>query len=286
LSAREGELQRVRIVTDSTADLPQELADELGVRVIPCEVVFGDRAYRDRVDLSPTEFYQKLSASPTLPTTVHPPIGSFIECYRELLDEGAAILSLHISLTLSSVCNAARFAVEQFPDDSPIVVIDSRQLSMGLGLLVIELAQAATRGGDLPEMVNLASQVIPRLRVAAMLDNLEYVRRGGRISRTAALVGALLSLKPVFQVVNGQVSALQNARTRKRALRRLFEFVDGLGQPQSLAVMHATQPQLAWEVREQLAGSYPDRPVWFTEAGPAVGTHVGPGAIGVACLLG
>jgi DegV family protein with EDD domain len=279
-----GELQRVRIVTDSTADLPPELADELGIRVIPCEVVFDNQAYKDRVDLSPTEFYQKLVASPTLPTTAHPPIGSFIECYRELLDEGAAILSLHISLTLSSVCNAARLAAQQFPDGS-IAVIDSRQLSMGLGLLAIEMAQAAARGGDLPEMVSLAQQVIPRLRVVAMLDNLEYVRRGGRISRTTALVGTLLALKRVFRVVDGEVSSLQNVRTRKRALQRLVEFVGSLGQVQSLAVMHAMQPRLAWEIKEQLADLYPDRPIWFTEAGPAVGTHVGPGAIGVACLL-
>jgi DegV family protein with EDD domain len=280
-----GELQRVRVVTDSTADLPQGLADELGIRVIPCDVIFGQQVYRDRVDLSPTEFYRKLVASPVLPTTAHPPIGSFIECYRELLDEGAAILSLHISLTLSSVCNAARLAAQQFPG-GPIAVVDSRQLSMGLGLLVIEMAQAAGRaGGDLSAMVGLAQQVIPRVRVAAMLDDLQYVRRGGRISRTAVLVGTLLRVKPTVQVLDGEVLPLQNVRTHKRALRRLVEFVSSQGQLQSSAVMHAAQPRLAGELREQLASLYPGQPVWLTEAGPAVGTHVGPGAIGVACLL-
>lgn len=200
------------------------------------------------------------------------------------MEEGAAILSIHISTTLSSVCNAARMAAEQFPG-SQIAVVDSRQLSMGQGLQALELGRAAAGGCDLAEAVEMARQLTLKARTAAVLDDLEHVRRGGRISRIVSLIGTLLSMKPMFRVLDGEVCIMPSVRTRKRALRRLVEFIAGLGRPRVLAVMHAAQPQLAWEVKERLAGLYPDRPIWFTEAGAAVGTHVGPGAIGVSCLL-
>jgi DegV family protein with EDD domain len=252
--------------------------------IVPCPVILDGRTYEDGVDLTPADFYRRLISSSGWPTTSQPSVEVFARQYRQLLAGGTAIISLHISSTLSGIYNAACLAAQQFPDSS-IVVIDSRQLSMGLGLLAIEIAMAAARGGELAELTALAREVVTRLRVVGALETLKYVQKGGRISRIVALLGTLLAVKPLFMVRDGVVLPIGRVRTRRVATQRLVEFIADLGPLQALAVIHAAAPDRAQEVLEMLKGIFPQVPIWLSEAGPTIGTHVGPGAIGVACIL-
>ena len=190
---------KIKVVTDSAADIPSELAQRLDITVLPCYIIFGSEVYRDGVDLTPREFYDKLAMSPILPTTSQPPLGLFVETYQNLLQKSDGIVSIHIASTLSGIFNAARVAADALSPD-PIVVIDSQQLSMGAGWQVIMAAKAAQEGHTLEEVVSLVQAVQPRVRAAAMLDNLEHVRRGGRISRVTALMGTALRVKPLLQI--------------------------------------------------------------------------------------
>ena len=219
---------RIKVVTDSAADVPSELAQRLDITVLPCYVIFDSEIYRDGVDLTPREFYDKLARSPILPTTSQPPLGLFVETYQNLLRESEGIVSIHIASTLSGVFNAARVAADAL-STAPIEVIDSQQLSMGGGWQVIMAAQAAQGGHTLAEVVSLVQDIRPHARAAAMLNGLEHVRRSGRISRVTALMGTALRVKPLLQIRTGEVTAIATVRTRGKALQHLVELVAAQG---------------------------------------------------------
>ncbi|MFB0535185.1 MAG: DegV family protein [Anaerolineae bacterium] len=275
---------KIKVVTDSAADIPPELAQRLDITVLPCYVIFGSEVYRDGVDLTPQEFYDKLATSPILPTTSQPPLGLFVETYQNLLQESEGIVSIHIASTLSGIFNAARVAADAL-SEVPIVVIDSQQLSMGAGWQVIMAAQAAQEGHTLEEVVSLVQAIRPHARAAAMLDSLEHVRRSGRISRVTALMGTALKVKPLLQIVAGEVGSIATVRTRGKALRRLAELVAAQGAFTELCVAHADAAEAAQEVVERLSTMHPRERLLVCQAGAAVTTHLGLGAVGICGVL-
>lgn len=274
----------VKVVTDSASDFPVTIARDLGITVVPDNVHFGQRTYRDGVDLTREEFFIELAKSPVLPTTSQPAVGVFEEVYRQLGREARQIVSIHLPAKLSAVLNSAHLAAQSLPD-LEIVLIDSTQVSMGMGWLVIIAARAARQGKNLAEILALVKDTIPRLRLIAMLDTLEYVQKGGRIGKGAALLGTLLSMKPIVQLLDSELLPVENVRTRRRALQRLAEIVTEMAPLEEAAVVHANAPALAHELAEMLAPVHPFGRILIGQVGAILGTHTGPGAVGVACVM-
>jgi len=276
----------VRIVVDSTADIPPERARALGITVVPLTVHFGDDAYRDGVDLDGPAFYRKLVNDPHMPTTSTPPPGLFDEEYRRLVKEGATgILALHIGSDLSATYSVSISSAEAVARDTgvPIAVLDSRTVSGGLGLIAEILAQQAQSGASLDQLKTHAESLIARTRVVAVLDTLEYLKRGGRIGGAKAFLGTLLSVKPLLEVRDSKVVALEQVRTRSKAQERIGQIIAGLGPLQALAVAasdEATGAQLRDIARALWQGD-----VELFSLGPVVGTHAGPGAGALVAIL-
>ncbi len=284
ITEMERDFTTVKVVTDSISDIPADVAAELGITVVPCNVHFGQQVYRDGIDLTNEEFYSRLVASSELPTTSQPSAGVFEETYRRLGSDGAAILSIHIPARVSGTLNSAHIARQALPDLS-IAVVDSTQISMALGWLVIKAARAAREEMNMNRILEMVNATIPRLRLLAMLETLEYVYRGGRIGKAQALMGTLLKVKPVIQVLNGEVLPIENVRTKRKALRRLIELVQALGPLEEVAIIHSSNAAGAREVRQMMASLHPVERIPVVEAGPVLGTHAGPGAVGIACVL-
>lgn len=274
----------VKIVTDSTADIPEGLAAELGITIVPCNVHFGLETYRDGIDLSKEEFYAKLKTSSALPTTSAPAVGLFEATYRELVNETDQILSIHLASTLSAIYNSACLGAEAV-SDVEITLIDSGQVSMGLGWLVVSAARAAQQGQSLAQIVTLVENMMPRVRVFAALDTLEYLQKGGRVGKAVAVLGALFNIKPLIEVRDSTVLPLERVRTRRRSVQRLIELTTELGPLAELAVLHSNAPQEAQRLAEELSFLHPLERILIAEVGVIIGTHVGPNALGVAGMI-
>lgn len=274
----------VKIVTDSTADLPPEVAQELDIAVVPLYVHFGSQVYRDGVDLSADEFYRKLIQGPILPTTSAPSPGIFQELYTKLSSVTDEILSLHISSKLSATHQSALLGKEHGEKKCRVEVIDTQTISIGLGLLAILAAKAARRGARLEEILALVRQAIPHTHLLGLLDTLEYLQKGGRIGKAQAFLGTLLSVKPILAVREGEVHPVERVRTRPRAIERLFELARDLLPGQEAAVFYNTTPQEADSLAERLKPLLGGKELYRARVGPALGTHMGPGALGVAII--
>jgi DegV family protein with EDD domain len=275
---------KVKVVTDSTADIPEGLAAELGITIVPCNVHFGLETYRDGLDLSKEEFYARLKTSPTLPTTSAPAAGLFEVTYRELASETDQILSIHLASALSAIYNSACLGAEAV-SDVEIALMDSGQASMGLGWLVVAAARAAQAGQPLAQIVALLKDMIPRVRLFAALDTLEYLQKGGRVGKAVAVLGTLLSIKPLVEVRDSAVLPLERVRTRRRSIQRLIELVAELGPLEELAVLHSNAPQEAQRLAEEISFLHPLERILIAEVGVIIGTHTGPNGLGVACVV-
>lgn len=273
---------KVQVITDSTADVPPDLVKRLGITVIPCLVRFGERFYRNGVDLTRDAFYALLQRSPV--ATSQPSVGVFEETYRQAAEQGRQIISIHAAGKLSGIYNAACSAARNLPH-GVIEVIDSRSVSLGAGMLAVAAAEAAQRGEPLSAIAARIREMAGRVRMLAVLDTLEYVRRGGRVSWALALIGSLLSVKPLVMLKEGRVDLLERPRTFSAALRRLVERVRGLGPLEQLWVLHTQAPESAQRLADMLADIFPRERMRLVEAGVTVAAHAGPGAVGVACLL-
>jgi DegV family protein with EDD domain len=274
----------VKVVTDSTADIPEELAAELEITIVPCNVHFGLETYRDGLDLSKEDFYARLKTSPTLPTTSAPAAGLFEATYRELANETDQILSIHLASALSGIYNSAHLGAEAV-SGVEITLIDSGQVSMGLGWLVIAAARAAQEGQPLAQIGALVEDMKPRVRLFAALDTLEYLRKGGRVGKTVAALGTLLNIKPLVEVRDSAVLPLERVRTRQRSIQRLIELVAELGPLEELAVLHTNAPQEAQRLAEEISFLHSLERILIAEAGVIIGTHAGPNGLGVACMV-
>lgn len=271
----------VKVITDSLADIPPAIALELGITTVPCIVRFGTTEFRDRIDLFPDEFYRRLASSAALPATSQPAVGVFRETYERLAQETDQILSIHTLSSLSGIYNTSAIAAASIPNVR-IRVIDSGQVTMTLGWLVILAARAACAGDPLENVARVVEDAKRRVHLVAMLDTLEYARRGGRLGRGAALLGTMLNVKPLLTVKNSEVVPVENVRSQTRALDRLVEIATAAGSIQEMSVIHAAAPRLAQVLRQKLARYFAADRIVMSEAGPVLGTHVGPGAVGIA----
>jgi DegV family protein with EDD domain len=280
----------VKIVTDSTADIPPEIAAELGIEVVPLRVEFGNTSYRDGVDLNGEALYHLLRESPTLPTTSQPSLGELQQVYHRLTAEGYDVVSVHVSSGLSGTYNVAVLAAESEDEDERpgtghVAVVDSQALSMCVGWLAIFGARAALAGADQAQVVALLEEMRHRVRILGLLDTLEYVQRGGRLGVASAFLGTMLAIKPILHMKQGTAQPMEKVRTKPRALQRLVEITAGFGPLEALAVMHGDAPDEAAQLVDMLAPIYPRHEILVGHIGAGLGVHVGPRAVGVCCVL-
>jgi DegV family protein with EDD domain len=273
----------INIVTDSTSDIPPDIARELNITVIPVHVIFGDESFDDGVTITREEFYRRLKTAKVLPTTSTPSIGEFAEAYQRV---GGEIVAIHVASSWSSLLNVARLGAEM-ASDARVTFVDSGKLAMGLGWQVILAARAAQQGKSAAEIVQILQAAKHRVRLFAALDTLEFLRRSGRVNAFLARFGQLLSIKPIIDVGDGEVSMVDRVRTRHAAIDRIREMTHGLGPLQSLAVLHTSSYETARALADEFALSIPNlrEPIIVCEATTAVGTHVGPNALGIAAIV-
>jgi DegV family protein with EDD domain len=274
----------VRIVTDSTSDLPRDVVEELGITVVPLNVHFDMDTYRDGVDIDAEEFYKRLITSSTLPKTSAPAPGVFIDFYQKLAGEAEAIVSIHISSKLSGTYESAQAAQRDLAGECKIEVINSESVSMGLGLLAITAAKAAKAGATAEEIVKLVRESISRVHLVGALDTLEFLAKGGRVGKASAWIGSLLSIKPLISVSDGEVVPLDRVRTRSKSLERFHQLLKEHLPAEELGVMYSTDVEEAKKLAEHLKELSPQQPVYLTRFGPVLGTYMGPGCLAAATI--
>jgi DegV family protein with EDD domain len=276
----------IRVLTDSTCDIPAETAAQYGIVIVPAYINIDDESYLDGVELSRTQFYEQLPGYQSPPTTAAPASGTFAEAYNKLAEEGAAaIISIHVATSLSGVLNAARLGTEMVEDVVPVTLFDSMQLSMGLGLLAITAAKAAAAGKTTAEIIAMLEERRSRTHVFAQLDTLEYLRRSGRVNWAEFGIGTLLQIKPLVHVYNGEVEMRDKIRTSKRAMAQMIQYAAELGPLESIALLHTAATDKLEMFRQQTRHLYPSEETpLVVEVTPAIGAHIGPGALGIACV--
>lgn len=271
----------VRVVTDSSCDLSDALAVEHDITIVPLKIRFGEEELVDRRDLTPTQFWTRCAASPVLPETAAPSPGDFEQAFREAAAAGATgVACINISGKMSATGQAAWTAAQAVEGTIPVRVVDSRSVSLGLGMVAVGASQAARTGASLDEVVAAAENMAGRTRVVACLDTLENLRKGGRIGAAKAMLGSILSFKPVIVVKEGEVKEGARQRTRSRALAYLVEQVVAAGPIDTLAVLHGDAPDVDAFV-ETLSAHHPRDEIVVGDLGAVVGAHTGPRTIGV-----
>ena len=272
---------RVRIVTDSACDLPQQVADALDIEIVPLTIRIDGHEYVDRADLTPKEFWAKCDASPTLPETAAPAPGQFEAVYRRLAAEGAAsIVVINLSGALSATMQSAELAARSVGDTIRITVVDSQQVTLGLGLIVTEAARLAADGADHDAVVALATRLAGTTKVWGALDTLENLKKGGRIGGAKALLASALAIKPIVEVRDGKVEEGGKQRTRSKALAFLVDKVKAAGDVGTVMVLHADCADVDTFVEMLRAHHHGE--IVVGDIGPVVGSHTGRGTIGVA----
>ncbi len=274
----------IKIVTDSTCDLPSSITNEYGITVLPLYINMNDRGYLDGVEMTREEFYRRLPEHNPPPTTAASSPERFRQLYDSLAMQGASqILSIHISSALSSTLDTARVAAQE-THSVPVTVFDSRQLSLGTGFLVETAARAAKQGCTLEEIVAQLQDQIGRTQVFAALDTLEYLRRSGRLNGAVSAMGTLLQIKPLLRMYDGKPT-VERVRTRERATERLLELLGAMGELERIAVVHSHAPERVSALRERAATILPPNDgVVAMDITPVIGAHIGPGAVGFAAV--
>lgn len=268
----------VRVVSDSTADLPPDVVAELGITVIPLLVLFGNEALRDEIDITTEQFFQRLVSSRVHPSTSQPPVGAFQEVYERLAQETDAIVSIHIGAKMSGTVATAIVARDSLETKTPcrIEVVDGCGVTLGLGFAVIAAAKAAKAGCSVEEVVAAANSVAGRQHTIVLLDTLEYARRGGRISRVEAVLGNLLKIKAII-TIQDVARPLSRARTRAGGLKRLFELAMSYPDIVEVGIVYGTTPTDAELLADWARSRLPGVPIHVGPVGPALGVHGGPG---------
>jgi DegV family protein with EDD domain len=273
----------VRIVTDSTCDLPAETITRYGICVVPFYINVGRQGFLDGIDITHEEFYQRLPTFSEHPTTAVPSPQKFRAMYNTLADEGATeVLSIHMSVALSAMVNVARIAAQE-TTSVPVTVVDSQQLSLGMGFMVEKAAQLAEAGGSLTEILAVLNDQIKRSFVFAALDTLEFMRRSGRINRFMANLGGLLQLKPILTMHEG-IPGTEKARTREGATKRILKMLREVGTLERLAIVHTHALDRVTQLRDLVALILPNEGIMVADITPVIGVHIGPGAYGFAAV--
>jgi DegV family protein with EDD domain len=275
----------IRIVTDSACDPPPTLAEQLGITVVPVYVNIGQESYLDGAELTRDEFYQNLSHYDPYPTTAAPSSGSFTAVYQQLADEGATdIISIHLASSLSATCQAAHLGAEAVKGAN-VHIFDSQQITLGGGLLAVTAAELAAAGHSVADILTRLEQLRPHTRVFGMLDTLDSLRRSGRVSWAQFGLGTLLQIKPIMVVHQGEVAVAARVRTRSRSQQTMLAMLEELAPFARLAVIHAAAPAAAAELQAKAQHLFPGRSqIPITAITPAIGAHLGLGAVGFACI--
>lgn len=273
----------IRIVTDSTCDLPQSTIDEYGIRVVPLYINIAGKGYLDGVEITREEFYTHLPEYNPPPTTAVSSPDTYKKIYDELATQGASeILSIHISTALSAVVNSAQLAAQD-TKSAHVRVLDSRQLSLGTGFMVETAARAAREGKNMREILALLDDQMKRSHVFAALDTLEFMKRSGRMNSAIAAMGTLLQVKPVLKMYDGKPTA-DRVRTRDGANRRLLELIEHVGKLERVAIVHTHALERVAEIRQLAKRFLPSGEILTQDITPVIGAHIGPGAVGFACV--
>ena len=273
----------VRIVTDSTAYLSPEVVEKYNITVIPFHVRIGDQAYLDGVDLDEETFHRQVYAQGLKPSTMSPTVAEFQRAYEKLNRETGSVITILLSTTLSKAYENARRAADTLLGRCQIEVIDSRSVSVGLGILVELAARAAAKGQSIDEIVRLVRGVIPHIYVVFFSDTLAYLERGGRIGRAQALLGTILGIRPFLTLEEGEIMPIEKVRTREQALEKLLEFVMEFDSIKQLAIIKGdSKPSAETEaIVERLQGQFPDVSVPVISYGPVLASHIGPDTMGM-----
>lgn len=276
----------VKVVTDSACDIPAELVEELGITVIPIYVMFGQKAYRDRVDMGTDEFFERLVQNNVHPTTSVPSPKDFANVYNELAKETDEIISIHITAQESGTYNSALLGRELVEGNCRVEVVDSKSVSVSMGLLVIAAAREALAGKNLDQVTEFVRRLVPSMHLMILVDTLRYVIRGGRLNKPTGLVGSVLRVRPLLTVKEGDLSVVGVARTKAKAVERLVTFARGFSRVNEIGVAYTTEHDEARHLLDRLKALFPDAKSYLTRVGPSLGTHAGPGAMGVAIWEG
>jgi len=273
----------VAVVTDSTADIPSEVVDELDITVIPLYVQFGKESYRDGVDLSAAEFYHKLVHGPDYPKTSTPNIGDFVSTYNEVAKKSKEIISIHLGSKISATYNVAVAGVRVVEADWRIELIDSNTTLMAQGLLVIEAAKAAKDGMGLSQLTDMVHELIPKVHVIVTFDTIKYLHLGGHATGTQAFLGAALRVNPLVEIEE-VIKPFGRAIGRRRAVDALCKYAKSFSPARSLAVQHCTDVEEGDSLAERVGGMFPGVPLYRSVLGPVAGTHSGPHGLAVSIL--
>ncbi|MFC2122648.1 DegV family protein [Bacteroidota bacterium] len=274
----------VKIVTDSVADLPSQVVQELGITVVPLHVRFGTEVYRDGIDLTADDFFNRLVNSKTLPVTSVPSPGAFAEAYDSLAEETDEILVITVSSKLSGTYDVALQSIGLMKSKCRVEVIDSQLGAMAEGLLVIAASKAAQGGITFNEVENAADSNIPRVDMRAAFDTLQYLERGGRIGKAQALLGSMLKINPIIGLKDGEVVPAARERSRERAIEYLYSFAMGYSHIEEMAIEYATTLDDAEVLAERLDTIYPKERIYRSRSSPVIGTHTGPGLLILSVL--
>lgn len=285
-------MSKVMVVTDSTANLPAELMDTNPIRVLPLQVIWGDEILRDGVDIQPTQFYTRLQDAKVMPTTSQTTPEEFKQAYAGLIEDGYEILSIHISSKLSGTLDSAIQAKRSFPTAS-IELVDSLSTSMAMGFQVMAAARVAAAGGTLKDCKTVAEKAREQTGVYFTLNTLEFLQRGGRIGGAAAFLGTVLNLKPILELQDGQIEAVERVRTMNKSIDRLLDLVEARLNaepgPVRLCAIHGNAFEEANRLLNKAIKRFSSslvRETVISDISPVLGTHTGPGALGLAYMVG
>jgi DegV family protein with EDD domain len=274
----------VKIVTDSVADLPSQVVKELGITVISILVRWGEELYRDGIDLTAEQFYERLKRSRIPPSTSVPSPGTFAEAYDKLAEEANEILAIIVTSRLTGTYNVALQSIGLMKRKCRVEVIDSKCATMAEGFVVMKAAQAAQAGASLDEVMEVTRKTIPRVDFLSTFDTLEYLKRGGRIGKAQAFLGSILKINPLITLRDGVVEPAGRTRSRAKAIDRLCEFAMSYSHIEEIAIEEATTPNDADRIAERLSAKFPKERIYRSKPSPVIGAHTGPGFLLVAVL--
>ena len=281
-------MSKIAIITDSTAYIPKDKVAQFNITVAPQVLIWGEKTYLDDVDIKPTEFYERLKKASVMPTTSQVTIAAFKQLFSDLLEQDYQVLAILVSNKLSGTIDSAIQAREMLPG-KPIEIFDSYTVAMALGFQVLAVAQAAAQGASMADCLNIAEQAKKNTGIVIAVDTLEFLHRGGRIGGAARLVGTALNLKPILEVKGGRIEPVERIRTRKKSLLRVVEIVGERiagRKPVHLATLHANAYEDAKFLLEEANRKFNVDESIFSEVSPVVGTHAGPGTVGLAFMAG
>ena len=275
----------IKVVVDSTADIPAALREQYDITVVPVLAQFGNQTFRDDVDITRDEFYARLIASPEPPKTAAPSAGMFEEAFRRAAADGGEVLSISLAGALSGTYNAARQGA-QLVEGARIVCVDSKTATMSFGFLAIHAAQAIRDGASAPEVALLINALIQHCHVVFFVDTIEYLEHTGRLSLATSVVGSMQRIKPLMLLDEGEIVPYERTRTRAKAIEGLYTFIEDFPHVQEVIALYSTTPEDVEKLLEKVDPIFPRDQVQIMQFGPSIGAHLGPGAMGAAVFEG